>query len=700
MGNYEQLKRAIANVIKTNGNQEITGAIMQSALLSIISTVGNNATFAGIATPDTNPGTPDQNVFYLAEKPGIYANFGGVELTDQVLIFTNKNGSWVKTDSGIATAAKVTELDNSLSYIIEKTKIEKIGCVDLDNYVIDKSTGNWFYYELYACQYMPMTGSKVILINNKSEKENVFAFLTDIPNPKNNTKPNYCEGTNQIVVLGKQFTYVNVPDDCKYIIYNYPEKSMGIREFDVYIIEITDIFKNETNDLSVVSINHCRNTQLFIDEKTQLWTKYINYSGKYLDVSSVSIVDITASNNGTMQFAFLKDIDNLSVGNMPNYCEGTELIKFNKSERKKITVPDDAKYLYFNYYVGQYRIPTIHANIDVSLYTKETSITHKKKIILDTDFGGDCDDLPALAILLQSQSDERIELISVICSTKREGVDSLGLPYNVAGAVDAVCRYYGYEIPIGVISNNTGISNYCGTLCKYSHKYNSNADAENDLSLYRSTLLNLEEKCDIVVTGTLLSLSALINSNENGITGIKLIRQKVNKIYIMGGKYPGGDYAETNFSMMSGNNKFCEATYNVLTNCPVPMYFVGFEQNDIQCGGGLYDKEINYTIVYNGLKAFLDYHLSTDYPSEGIETLEDAFHKKCFAWDPITVLCCINDNFDKCGFDIIQGTNYIDIETGINTFTEGKGTHFYVKKQAMHEPVWYQKKLESYLYEM
>lgn len=53
MGNYEQLKQAVSDVIKTNGNQEITGAILQNALLTIISTVGNGATFAGIATPGT-----------------------------------------------------------------------------------------------------------------------------------------------------------------------------------------------------------------------------------------------------------------------------------------------------------------------------------------------------------------------------------------------------------------------------------------------------------------------------------------------------------------------------------------------------------------------------------------------------------------------------------------------------------------------
>lgn len=115
MGNYEQLKQAVSNVIKNNGNMEITGDILQNTLLSIISTVGGNATFAGIATPSTNPGTPDQNVFYLASQNGTYSNFGGVTLTDEVAIFSNKNGNWVKQDSGIAA---VSELENKTpSYI-------------------------------------------------------------------------------------------------------------------------------------------------------------------------------------------------------------------------------------------------------------------------------------------------------------------------------------------------------------------------------------------------------------------------------------------------------------------------------------------------------------------------------------------------------------------------------------------------------
>ena len=146
MGNYEQLKQAVSNVIKSNGNQEITGAIMQNALLTIISTVGDNATFAGIATPTTNPGTPDQNVFYIASEPGVYSNFGGVELTDQVFIFTNKNGNWVKQDYGIATSAKVSELENyvntlyiNISQLYPKDGYTNEGASGGNQYSIDEA---------------------------------------------------------------------------------------------------------------------------------------------------------------------------------------------------------------------------------------------------------------------------------------------------------------------------------------------------------------------------------------------------------------------------------------------------------------------------------------------------------------------------------------------------------------------------------
>ena len=111
MANWQILKAAIADVIKTNGNQEITGQVLQNVLNNIVSSVGENSTFAGIATPATNPGVPDGNVFYLATEAGIYANFNGIEIASGEAVILEWKGSWVKKASGLATQKKLAELE-------------------------------------------------------------------------------------------------------------------------------------------------------------------------------------------------------------------------------------------------------------------------------------------------------------------------------------------------------------------------------------------------------------------------------------------------------------------------------------------------------------------------------------------------------------------------------------------------------------
>lgn len=112
MEKWSDLKAAVAKVIKTNGNQQITGAVLQNVLNSIISNVGENATFAGIATPVTNPGTPDGPVFYLASQSGIYSNFEGITVENEAAIFTNKNGNWVKNNTGLGTKQELSVLSS------------------------------------------------------------------------------------------------------------------------------------------------------------------------------------------------------------------------------------------------------------------------------------------------------------------------------------------------------------------------------------------------------------------------------------------------------------------------------------------------------------------------------------------------------------------------------------------------------------
>lgn len=86
MANYSTLKSDIQQYIKENHNNEITGAILQSALLAMINSLGVGYQYVGIAIPETAPGTPDQKVFYLATKPGTYVNFNNLVVPQGICV--------------------------------------------------------------------------------------------------------------------------------------------------------------------------------------------------------------------------------------------------------------------------------------------------------------------------------------------------------------------------------------------------------------------------------------------------------------------------------------------------------------------------------------------------------------------------------------------------------------------------------------
>lgn len=99
MANYQTLKAAIQDVIRTNGNNEITGQLLQDSLLAMITSLGANYQYAGIAkmTPtQTDPGTPDQNVFYICSEAGTYTNFGSLVVNDGEVAILKYNGTWSK----------------------------------------------------------------------------------------------------------------------------------------------------------------------------------------------------------------------------------------------------------------------------------------------------------------------------------------------------------------------------------------------------------------------------------------------------------------------------------------------------------------------------------------------------------------------------------------------------------------------------
>lgn len=99
MANYETLKAAIQSAIKQNGNNEITGALLQQSLISMINSLGTGYQFLGVAVPSTNPGTPDQKSFYIAVQSGVYSNFNSVEVFPNEMALLAYDSAWTKISS-------------------------------------------------------------------------------------------------------------------------------------------------------------------------------------------------------------------------------------------------------------------------------------------------------------------------------------------------------------------------------------------------------------------------------------------------------------------------------------------------------------------------------------------------------------------------------------------------------------------------
>lgn len=156
MSNYNNLKTAIQQVIKQNGKQEITGDILQNTLLAMVNSIGENYQYVGIATPELDPGSPDQNVMYITSQNGVYANFNNLQVENEIAVLTF-NGEWAKQT--IYSLETVNDVQSRASQTYENlAAIEASGETNPNKIHIDGETMQPYIYK--GGVFVPFSGVK------------------------------------------------------------------------------------------------------------------------------------------------------------------------------------------------------------------------------------------------------------------------------------------------------------------------------------------------------------------------------------------------------------------------------------------------------------------------------------------------------------------------------------------------------------
>lgn len=245
MANYQLLKADIDEKVYQNGHQEITGENLNAVLNAMVTTLGAEYQFAGVATTVTNQGTPDAKVFYIANGKGTYTNFGGLEVTEDEVVVLYYDTEWHKVATGVASQAKLTELETSTNKIIQDRKLDN---GKSNEYVCDTTEFR------YVVPLEKLESDIVVSINIKTKVNTSNSWSVNL----------YANVGGSFNELGKVFfdekMKFTIPRNCTEL--RLAEGNFNIG--DTFIIDILKVHDNLKNDEDIhpceIAINNVEST--------------------------------------------------------------------------------------------------------------------------------------------------------------------------------------------------------------------------------------------------------------------------------------------------------------------------------------------------------------------------------------------------------------------------------------------------------
>lgn len=121
---YSSLKNSVQGYIYQNSSKSITGNVLQSVLLSIITSMGDNSMFMGILTDSNKPSTtPEGKQFYIGYNSSATAlsinltavGLGTLSITrGKIYVVYCDGSSWSAVDIASGLNALITSVSNSI----------------------------------------------------------------------------------------------------------------------------------------------------------------------------------------------------------------------------------------------------------------------------------------------------------------------------------------------------------------------------------------------------------------------------------------------------------------------------------------------------------------------------------------------------------------------------------------------------------
>lgn len=271
---WPTLTEMIKNAVYPNNDHQITGLSLQSVLLNMLLSLGEGATFRGIATPTTNPGSPEGPVFYVAFKPGLYPNFSGITNHDNhVLIITNTKSGWVATSLGAINTTRAINSENSAAvavrrYITKGMFVDKMlnstaGILGMGGSVTENLECVISDYircvpeQAYTVHANMPSGSYTVFFDK--DKEPILSIPADtslrehaFTTPDNCAYFRYCSFINGIELIGAQYTGDEAIPDFYYeelLKGGYENGALKLKFGDE---DATEVFKANQSEDSIV----------------------------------------------------------------------------------------------------------------------------------------------------------------------------------------------------------------------------------------------------------------------------------------------------------------------------------------------------------------------------------------------------------------------------------------------------------------